>query len=147
MSKVKGFSIELVPAQVALTNACSKRLFSNIKKLHNHSIICTRQEELGNEAKVIASVLCNICSQLNNKPRVVEPYLNNIIYGFTTQLTFGAHAQRGLQSLMCVCVYCVCVCVYVISFLPLCASISPKYRYLHTDSPRHGENFYNPGFC
>ena len=67
------------PAQVALINACSKSIY--IIKLHNHSIICTRQEELGNEdwfPKVITTVLCSVCSQLNNKPRVVvtdAPYL------------------------------------------------------------------------
>ena len=59
----------LVPAQVALItgNACSKRLLSN--KTANHSIICTRQEELGNEArfpKVNTTVHCSTCSQLNN---------------------------------------------------------------------------------
>ena len=33
--------------------------------------VCTRQEDLGNEArfpKVIITVQCSICSQLNNKP-------------------------------------------------------------------------------
>ena len=41
----------------------------SVIKLHNHSIICTRQEEFGNEAKcpkVITTVQCSICSQLNN---------------------------------------------------------------------------------
>ena len=49
------------------------RLISN--KTANHSIIYTRQEyNLGNEARfpnVITTVQCSICSQLNNKPRVV----------------------------------------------------------------------------
>ena len=45
-------------------------------KLHNHSIIIlyTRQEYLGNEvsfSNVITTVQCSICSQLNNKLRVV----------------------------------------------------------------------------
>ena len=39
--KSEGLSLELVPTQVELINACSKRLISN-KKMHNHSIICTR---------------------------------------------------------------------------------------------------------
>ena len=33
----------------------------------------------------------------------------------TLLLTLGAHAQQGLQYLVCVCV-CVCVCVYMISW-------------------------------
>ena len=46
----------------------------SVIKLHNHSIIYTSKEYLGNEARfpnVITTVQCSsICSQLNNKPRV-----------------------------------------------------------------------------
>ena len=48
-------------------------------KQHNHSIICTRQEELGNEArfpKVITTVqCCYVYCQLNSKPRVVAAHM------------------------------------------------------------------------
>ena len=51
------------------------------------SIICTRQEELGNEdrfPKIITTVQCSVCSQLNNKPRVVATdTILAIIYGST----------------------------------------------------------------
>ena len=41
----------------------------SVIKLHNHVIICTRQEELGKEArfpKVNTTVHCSTYSQLNN---------------------------------------------------------------------------------
>ena len=44
-------------------------------KYGNHNIICTGQEEVGNEAKVIITLQCSICSQLYNKGSVVAPYL------------------------------------------------------------------------
>ena len=40
----------------------------------SHSIYHMHKQELGNEARfptVITTVQCSICSQLNNKPRVV----------------------------------------------------------------------------
>ena len=49
-----------------------------ILKLHNHSIICTRQELFENEGRFPKVVQCSVCSQLNNKLRVVvtdAPYL------------------------------------------------------------------------
>ena len=46
----------------------------SVLKLHNHSIIYTSKEKIGNVAmfpNVITTVQCSsICSQLNNKPRV-----------------------------------------------------------------------------
>ena len=46
-------------------------------------------EELGDEAKVITTVQCSICSQPNNKPRVVDT-IPAIIYGFTKWFLYYA---------------------------------------------------------
>ena len=51
-----------------LINAYSKRLISNKNCIIIDSIMCTtRQEELGSEVKIITTVLCSMCSQLNSK--------------------------------------------------------------------------------
>ena len=68
------------PAQVALISAYIYIVKDkSVIKIHNHSIICTRQEELGNEArfpKVIGTVHCSICSQLNNTHDHIAIYIS-----------------------------------------------------------------------
>ena len=70
---------------VTLAAHARRRLIN--MKLHNHSTVYTSQEQLGNESrfpKVITIVLCSLCRQLNNKPRIVV----SDICGFTNCLLY-----------------------------------------------------------
>ena len=80
---------------------------------------------------MITTVQCSICSQLNNKPRVVSEILGCTIpavYGFTHFATHAHSAQTKYLTLNAharsegYCSFPVCVCVSVRSFLPPCAS-------------------------
>ena len=75
----------------------------SVIKLHNHSIIYTRQEYLGNEYRfpnVITTVQCSICSQLNNKTRVAVTEFR--LHHTCSIIILWLHSLSGvIRSLLC----------------------------------------------